>query len=345
MARLRFPPPLRPGDVVAVTAPSSGVGEATWPRFEFAVETLRRRGYDVRVGEQVHGAGVTGPASARAAELTAMLLDPDVAAVVPPWGGELAVQVLEHLDWEALAEAEPTWLVGFSDLTTLMLPLLTRLGWASLHGGNLMDTPFAQPAGMAHWTDVAGATAPVVQWPPGRYRSGGWDDYAADPRVTTRTLDAAGTWELVGADAVHVTGRLVGGCIEVLSPLAGTPYADVAAFGRAHAEEGLLVYLEAAEDNAYTICRALHGLRLAGWFEHARALLIGRTAAPDAEDLTQREAVLDALGGLGLPIVLDVECGHVQPFLPLVNGARARVVVDGDERRIEQEWPAGPDTP
>ncbi|MEU3057410.1 hypothetical protein ABZ679_29835, partial [Streptomyces fimicarius] len=24
--------------------------------------------------------------------------------------------------------------------------------------------------------------------------------------------------------------------------------------------------------------------------------------------------------------VADVECGHVQPFLPLVNGARARVV-------------------
>jgi muramoyltetrapeptide carboxypeptidase LdcA involved in peptidoglycan recycling len=39
---------------------------------------------------------------------------------------------------------------------------------------------------------------------------------------------------------------------------------------------------------------------------------------------------------LGVPIVLDVEVGHTQPFLPLVNGALARVVVDGDRHEITQ---------
>ena len=53
-------------------------------------------------------------------------------------------------------------------------------------------------------------------------------------------------------------------------------------------------------------------------------------------DLTQHGAVADALGDLGIPIVLDVECGHVAPYLPLVNGALARVVVDGDRREITQ---------
>ena len=50
----------------------------------------------------------------------------------------------------------------------------------------------------------------------------------------------------------------------MLSPLAGTPYADVPAFGRAHADEGLLVYLEVCEHGAYDVCRILHGLRHAG---------------------------------------------------------------------------------
>ena len=45
----------------------------------------------------------------------------------------------------------------------------------------------------------------------------------------------------------------------------------------------------------------LHGMRLAGWFDHARAVLVGRTPAPDADGLTQHEAVADALGGLGDP--------------------------------------------
>jgi muramoyltetrapeptide carboxypeptidase len=302
------------------------------------VRHLEQQGYAVRLGEQMRGAGVTGPAQARAAELTAMLLDPDVAAVVPPWGGELAIQVLDHLDWDVLAAAPPTWLVGFSDLDTVMVPLLTRTGLASLHGANLMDTPYAPAAGLRHWTEVAAATGPLTQSSPGRYRSGGWDDYVAHPDVETVTLDADGGWRLVGADVLDVTGRLVGGCVEVLSPLVGTAYADLAAFGRAHAEEGLVVYLEACEDSAYTICRALHGMRMAGWFEHARAVLVGRTAAPDAPDLTQHEAVLDALGDLGVPLVLDVDCGHVQPFLPLVNGALGRVVDDGERREVTQWW-------
>ncbi|GGW38174.1 hypothetical protein GCM10010503_12810 [Streptomyces lucensis JCM 4490] len=57
-----------------------------------------------------------------------------------------------------------------------------------------------------------------------------------------------------------------------------------------------------------------------------RAVLAGRANAPDSPTLTQHEAVLDALGPLGAPIAAGIECGHVAPYLPLVNGARGRVV-------------------
>lgn len=65
---------------------------------------------------------------------------------------------------------------------------------------------------------------------------------------------------------------------------------------------------------------------MAGFFDTANAILVGRTSAPDADSLTQHEAVLDALGSLNVPIIADVECGHVPPYLPIVNGARGRVV-------------------
>ena len=76
---------------------------------------------------------------------------------------------------------------------------------------------------------------------------------------------------MLGDGSVDVSGRLIGGCIETIGPIAATPYGDVAAFGREHADDGLIVYLEACEDGAYTIARTLHALRYAGWFEHARA--------------------------------------------------------------------------
>ena len=114
---------------------------------------------------------------------------------------------------------------------------------------------------------------------------------------------------------------MIGGCIETLSNLAGTPFADLSSFAREHAPEGLIVYVEAAAAESYDVGRRLHGMRLSGWFDDARAVVVGRTRAPEHADLTQHAAVLDALGGLGIPIIADVECGHVPPHLPIVNGA------------------------
>ena len=137
-----FPRPLRPGDRIGVTSPSSGVEEPLLPRLRAGIEALRARGYDVVVGDCMDGTGPTSaPKEQRAAELTAMLAEPAIAAVVPPWGGVLAIDILDQLDWDTLAAAEPTWLVGFSDTSTVLLPLTLRLGWATLHGSNLMDTP------------------------------------------------------------------------------------------------------------------------------------------------------------------------------------------------------------
>ncbi len=332
---LRFPAPLQRGDRIGVTSPSAGVGGAAAERVAFCVEWLREAGFEVVVGELMDGDAITsGPVAARAAELTAMLCDPGIRCVVPPWGGETAIDLVDLLDWDALAAADPTWLVGFSDVSTILLPLTTRLGWATLHGDNLADTPYAAPDGLLGWLDVLAGAGPHRQRDSGVVAD--WWRFEEDPRATQWKVVGDGRWSLHGADSLHVTGRLVGGCVETLVNLAGTPYGDVAAFGREHAEEGLVVYLEAAGDDAATVCRHLHGLRLAGWFEHARAVLVGRTKAPDHPQMTQREAVVDALGRLGLPLVLDLEIGHVPPHLPLVNGALATVTVDGDVREIVQ---------
>jgi muramoyltetrapeptide carboxypeptidase LdcA involved in peptidoglycan recycling len=328
---VRFPAPLQPGDRVAVTSPSSGVPDRLRPRLQFALETLIARGLDVVVGQCMDGEGiVSAPALQRAEELTAFLADPDVRAVIPPWGGETAIDLVPLLDWERIAEADPTWFVGFSDISTLITPLTLLTGTATLHGNNLMDSPYAVPPPLLHWVDVVsqprGAT--LTQGSPGRHRAGSWDDWIEHPRVTEHSFTGHGGWTALTevGDGVDVTGRLVGGCIETLCNLAGTRYLDTGAFVREHAPEGLLVYVEAAGDDAATICRNLHGMRLAGFFDAAHAVLVGRTAAADLPMLTQKEAVLDALGCLDVPIIADVECGHVPPYLPIVNGALGRLL-------------------
>ncbi|MFC4058034.1 S66 peptidase family protein [Planomonospora corallina] len=337
---MRYPAPLRPGDRVGVTSPSSGVGEGMRDRLRVAIRTVEAHGYEVVVGDCMDGGGhVSAPATERARELTEMLTDPRIRAVVPPWGGETAIDLLPLLDWDALREADPTWMVGFSDMSTVITPLTLLTGVATVHGGNLMDTPYRAPEGLLTWLDITAmepGTA-FTQTSPGRHRARGWDDYAAFPEVDEFTLDTPGRWKRLDGDGdVAVEGRLIGGCVETLCHLAGTPYADTASFARTAAPEGLIVYLEVAGYDAAFVCRALHGMRLAGFFAGANAVLVGRTRAPDLGSLTQHEAVLDALGGLGAPIVADVECGHVPPYMPLVNGARGRLLCTGDRNELTQ---------
>ncbi|GAA1173903.1 LD-carboxypeptidase [Kitasatospora gansuensis] len=331
---------MRPGDRVGITSPSSGVAIGLRERVEVAIRQVEARGYEVVVGRCMDGSGhVSAPAAARAGELMSMLTEPGTGAVVPPWGGETAIDLLPLLDWDRLREAEPTWLVGYSDLSTLMTPLTILTGVATVHGNNLMDTPYRVPEGLLSWLDITAAPSGhrFTQTPPERHRTSGWDDFQARPEVSELILDTPGRWTRLDGDGdVDVTGRLIGGCIETLCNLAGTPYGDTTAFARAHAPEGLLVYVEAAEDNAYTICRNLHGMRLAGFFDRANAVIVGRTSAPDGRSLTQHQAVLDALGPLGVPIVADVECGHVPPFMPIVNGARGRLVHTSTRSELTQ---------
>jgi muramoyltetrapeptide carboxypeptidase LdcA involved in peptidoglycan recycling len=337
---VRYPAPLQPGDVIGVTSPSSGVSEDLRPRLDFCVRHLEQRGYQVVVGRCMDGTRVTSaPAADRSAELMTMLLDPQVRAVVPPWGGELAIDLLPLLDFDALAAAEPAWLVGYSDLSTLMTPLTLRTGIATLHGPNLMDTPFHTPDPLVHWLDVAeaGPGATVTQGATSHHQEA-WPDFRVAPEERDMRLTVPGGWTRLGDRAAQVSasGRLVGGCLETLSLLPGTPFGDVAAFASRHAPEGLIVFLEVAESNAVVAARMLHHLRLAGWFDRATAVLIGRTEGPATGGYTQLDALTDTLGDLPVPVLHDVDVGHVPPQLALVNGALATVELNGEKAALVQ---------
>ena len=337
---VRYPQPLRAGDTIGVTAPSAGVADALRPRLDFCVSHLRDLGYQVVVGDCMDGSGVTSaPASARAAELQEMLTDPGIGAVVPPWGGELAIDLLSLLDFQTLADAEPTWLVGYSDTSTLLMPVTLLTGVATVHAPNLMDTPFRVPEPLAHWLDVVTAErgAQIEQGPAQRHQRD-WPDFAADARVTELNLDQPAGWKLLdpAAGSVQATGRLLGGCLETVAMLPGTPYGNLPVFVADHCPEGVLLYLEVAESSALVAARLFHHVRLAGWLDAASAVLIGRTPGPDTAGFTQHDALLSAFGDLDVPVVYDVDVGHLPPQLALVNGALATLSVDPQTQSLRQ---------
>lgn len=330
---VRFPPPLRPGDLIAITAPSSGVPAPLHARLDLVLDHLRQQGFRVVEGcclRDEH-ADASAPRIDRAREWMHFLTDPSVAAIFPPWGGELATELLELIDFEALRQLPPKWFLGFSDLSTLHLPLTLISGWATVHGANLMDLAPTQTDALTTATLpllTAGLVTPIHQASSDRYQTK-WIDFAVQADAPLQLTEPTCWRRLDGrTEPVGFEGRLIGGCLDTIAWLAGTRFGDVPSFIRAAGQDGAILYLENCEMNPPGLVRALTALRRHGWFDGLAGLLLGRNAGPPArspDHLSAAQALSAVLSDLPYPVLCDVDIGHQPPQFTLVNGATARV--------------------
>jgi muramoyltetrapeptide carboxypeptidase len=330
---IRVPAPLKSGSVIAVSAPSSGVTPDRHARLDLVLAHLREQGYQILEGEHVREQykNTSAPASARAAELMRFFLDERVDAVFPPWGGERAIELLPLLEFEALREARPKWFLGFSDISTLQLPLTLRAGWVTAHGSNLIDMVPAQtdPLLIAAMGILSAEPGAVVVQRASEHFQNQWQDFASFPAAPWKSSEPTQWKRLDGRlDPLELRGRLIGGCMDTISRLAGTIHGDVPGFVRSCGSKGALLYLENCEMNPCELLRCLWSLRFHGWFEGLAGLLIGRNSGPEAanpEALAPTEALQEALGELPFPVLFDLDIGHRQPQLTLLNGLPALV--------------------
>jgi len=99
-----WPPPVLPGEVVAVAAPASHVNRPPW---EAGMNILRDWGFRVRCGPEVFQPRAYGVATDRlmARRFEEIWLDPEVKAVLAVRGGYGCLKLLPHLNLAALAAA------------------------------------------------------------------------------------------------------------------------------------------------------------------------------------------------------------------------------------------------
>lgn len=324
---LCLPLPLRAGDTAFITAPSSGVGEALRPRFELALQALRKRGLSLRLGRHVFGADVVATAAERAAEWQGALLDPSVHWVCAPWGGELAIELLPHLNFDALRAATPKWVTGFSDLSTLALPLALRAGWATAHSPNLMELGAAElDATTAGLFELLMGAQPRrwTQHSSAAFASAGGADWAMEPSAGWRFDTPTRVRRLRADMPLRAEGFLVGGCLETIARLAGTRFAP----WQALAGPKLLV-LEACEAPPYELARTVHSLAQHGWFDDLAGLMIGRSAAPVGKDFDGWSVLHGLLADFKGLVALDLDIGHLPPQWSWVQGAWGELELDG----------------
>ena len=281
---------MRPGDRVAVVAPSGPVDDGRLARGAALLEEL---GFRVTLPAPAAPWRIfAGRDDERRAQLVAAFADPDVRAVWCARGGYGVARILSDLD--------PAWLrkhaklcIGFSDATALLQLLVQGAGVAALHGPMVaMDLVAQREAG------------------------------ALDHLLAI--LAGADTWRVPVPRAIvpgRAEGPVYGGCLTVLASLAGTPLQPRFAGGVAILED-------IAEKPIRRIDRMLVQLRQARILDGVRGIVFG--TMPDcgpADELC--ETIADCLGGLGVPIGFGAPIGHGPVHRAVPLGVAARLHIEG----------------
>ena len=78
----------------------------------------------------------------------------------------------------------------------------------------------------------------------------------------------------------------------------------------------------------------------AGWFEHVKGFLIGRPLCMGQEmfGIDQYRAVTDMLAEYNVPIIMDMDIGHLSPMMPMICGSTAKVKVTGNDVSIQYTY-------
>ena len=86
--------------------------------------------------------------------------------------------------------------------------------------------------------------------------------------------------------------------------------------------------------------RALWQMREAGWFKYVKGFLIGRPRhfGEEAMGVDMYNAVTDMIGGFGVPIIMDLDIGHLPPMMPIISGSVADVEASGNDINIKYSF-------
>lgn len=334
---MNYPENLKKGDTIGICAPSGGiVEEHKIARLEAAISQLKQMGYQVIETESVRKEerGRSADKKQRAKEFIELWEDDKVKLILYAAGGDFLIDMLEELDFEKLKNTKPKWTQGFSDITTLSFLLNTILDIPSMYCESVKD--YAMKPLYKNLTDALDIMSgkQVAQT--------SFEKYEDEHKETTNPyegyhLTKKVEWNnIVGTQPIQMQGRALGGCLDCVRNFFGTKYDKIREYTEKYKEEGTLWFLECYEMGTAELYRVLWQMKQAEYFKHCKGILFGRTLFTRNDyDITFNETVKEVLEDLNIPIICDVDIGHVPPQMAIVNGAILKVTLEEGTGKVE----------
>lgn len=286
------PPRLNVNDTVGLINPAA----FSYPQeIEPINQILSQLGLKVKLGTHIFDRyGYLGGKDAdRAADVNAMFADSSVQAILTVQGGWGCNRILPLLDYQ-LIRNHPKIIMGFSDITSLLLAIYARSGVVTFHG----------PVGISTWSNFTVDSLKQVLFNP-----------------QTITFQNSNQMRVQTITPGKNKGKLVGGNLSVLAAMVGSDYLPD--------WKNSILFVEEVGEEVYRIDRMLTQLKLAGILDDISGFIFGQCSKCEPEkpqeSLTLEQMLFEHIRPLNIPAWYGSMIGHIRDIFTLPIGSEVEI--------------------
>ena len=338
---MRYPKSIKKGDIIGVTAPSDGIyKEEDYLRLNNVKNNFEKLGYKYIETSNVRNSekGRSSSTKQRAKELLDLWKNSNVSAIISAGGGDFMPEMLDEINFEEFKNLEPKWYQGYSDNTNLTILLPTICDIATIYGQNIKDFGMKKLYTNLENTFEIMQGKEVTQESFEKYEIPDWDKER--DALEGYDLTEKNVWKsLNNEEKLFFKGRSIGGCFDCIVNLMGTKYDKFKEYIERYKEDGIIWFLEVFEMTTPALYINLWKMKNAGLFEHCRGIIFGRPLFIREEyEISYVETLKTFFKDINIPIIYDIDCGHVSPQMPIVTGAIIEIEYENGKGKITNRF-------
>ena len=327
-----LPHRLLPGDTIGMFSSShpasAGWVDGTSPCVSF----LQKQGFHVKHGTLTGKRDCyrSGSIQERAAELNALIADSEVKCIIAISGGYVSNSILPYIDYVQL-EKNPKVIIGFSDITAILLAVYAQTGLITYYGPNMTCFDRKPPMNGQTYDYMSNILCQTPKLPYTLPTPTQWTD---------EYIDAAEAYDYTLYDNHLITlnggvaeGRLLACNLDTLPGMMASPYMPQIA-------DGDILLIENKNLDAETLEREFSMLKISGVFDKIGGLLIGKHIDFDDRGTGRKhyEILQEVMGTVDFPVLSEFDCSHAMPMLTIPIGCRARLDATQQQLVLMEPW-------
>lgn len=303
-----YPDFLKKNDQIGITALSSGANDSI-QKMKISLNHLKED-YKLIVTPNVYGNEIVSSSIEERVKEFNELLDEDLKMIYIARGGNFLYETIPYLDYKKVKEKR-IWIQGFSDPSNLLYILTTKYDLATIYGMN------GKGYDDINLLDYQKENLEIIQ--------GKLFHQESFPDHHTKSLN--GTFSS--------SGRIIGGCLDVIRYLLGTEYDNTLNFIEKYHNDKIIWFFDIYAMSAIDTYLTLLELKNIGWFKYTDTILFGEVLFPKEENLLYSDGFKKLFSDKN--IVYDANIGHVKPSFTIINGSYTNVSFENNKLNIDME--------